>query len=465
MKLNKSKQGGSVVEIIIALGILVVIIINVFDLYISAANANAEINERLQAETYLQQGFEAVRAIRDYDYENLTLGEHGLSKENGYGSFNGTSDTWGDYTRTITISEGLRDRHCDSTNVAGSGLLSTDITVSESHSDAGQNDLGNPELENLVLEMGQYPWNAMYFTNVAVPQGSEIETANIDFFASESNSVFTALTIFGEDTGSPAGFTTALYDISGRTKTQAVVPWVDVPAWQSGQSYQTPDIRRVIQEIVDRPDWVSGSDIVILIHSDNMYGERNAVAYDDNPVLAPKLSIEYREAGTGSPDPDSRNVEIEVTWNQSKAAPDSIIANQYLRNWANPEICGDESELLILNIGNAYVSNNKNIKGITLTNDGNMDITVDKVTLSWTAGDSVEFIRIENSTVYHFNGTGSPLGVQPSGTEFNVVDVVIPAGETFHIDDIKFDQPIAGSYVTMLVTMQDGSIIFSEFQL
>ena len=53
---------------------------------------------------------------------------------------------------------------------------------------------------------------------------------------------------------------------------------------------RTPEIKTVIQEIVDRPDWASGHSLVVIITGT---GKRTAEAYNGVLVAAPLLHIEY----------------------------------------------------------------------------------------------------------------------------------------------------------------------------
>jgi hypothetical protein len=60
---------------------------------------------------------------------------------------------------------------------------------------------------------------------------------------------------------------------------------------EQGPDTTTPNIAAIIQEIIDRPGWVSGNDIVIIIDPQN--GERDADSYEGDSNDAPLLEIEY----------------------------------------------------------------------------------------------------------------------------------------------------------------------------
>jgi type II secretory pathway pseudopilin PulG len=119
--LKTNLSGASVIEIIVAVGIFTIIAAGVTVLYLGAFSGNLRNTEKLQAESYLQQGLEAVRAIRDYNFDNLNNGNHGLSRASGYWEFSGTSEILGQFTRTVTINDVQRDNDC--TIVDSGGII------------------------------------------------------------------------------------------------------------------------------------------------------------------------------------------------------------------------------------------------------------------------------------------------------------------------------------------------------
>lgn len=120
--LNKKieQRGVSVIEIIVAIGIFMMISANVTVLFLSSYGSNLRDAERLQADMYLQQTADAVRSMRDYSFDSLTNGTHGLSNAAGYWQFAGTQDTLGQYNRSVTVEDTYRDGIC---NMAQSGEI------------------------------------------------------------------------------------------------------------------------------------------------------------------------------------------------------------------------------------------------------------------------------------------------------------------------------------------------------
>lgn len=133
----------------------------------------------------------------------------------------------------------------------------------------------------------------MRFKNLNIPQGATITSAYIQFTVDEVASGTTGLTIFGENHGNPATFTTSAHSISNRVKTAASVSWIPVP-WtvlqQAGADQKTPDLSAVVQSIISRSDWSANNAMVFVITGS---GQRTAYAYEGAAAKAPKLFVSY----------------------------------------------------------------------------------------------------------------------------------------------------------------------------
>ena len=98
----------------------------------------------------------------------------------------------------------------------------------------------------------------------------------------------------GENTNNAGKFTKGAFDISSRNRTAALVSWNNIPGWTtvgaSRTDQQTTDLFPIIQEIVNRPGWIIGNSLVIIIQGK---GKRVADSYDGNSSGAPILHVEY----------------------------------------------------------------------------------------------------------------------------------------------------------------------------
>ena len=135
------------------------------------------------------------------------------------------------------------------------------------------------------------------FTNIGVPKGATITNAYLAFRAvapdgPNTNNGATSLTIRGQAADNPAAFTSTRWDITNRITTTASVAWAPA-AWTTGADYSTPNLKTIVQEIVNRSGWVSGNSMVFLVTGT---GSRSADSYDGSPSTAPLLHIEWESA-------------------------------------------------------------------------------------------------------------------------------------------------------------------------
>jgi len=137
----------------------------------------------------------------------------------------------------------------------------------------------------------------MRFTGVTIPNGATIITAYLTMRArlSESGTVAKSR-IQGEQNNAAAAFSDVA-DYDGRVKTTASVDWDSIPAWTVSEDYDSPEIKTIIQELVDDYSGLSSADIVIFWEDHEGRSDasayRTVYSYDGLAVRAPKLHIEY----------------------------------------------------------------------------------------------------------------------------------------------------------------------------
>jgi prepilin-type N-terminal cleavage/methylation domain-containing protein len=112
-KIKKHNQGFSLVEVIVALGVFAILAAGVFNVVTSSyRNFYGTGDKQLIAE-FAQEGMEAARSIRNNSWQDLETvsgaGDKGLTASNGYWEFSGTSDTLGDLTRVVVVTDAQRD--------------------------------------------------------------------------------------------------------------------------------------------------------------------------------------------------------------------------------------------------------------------------------------------------------------------------------------------------------------------
>ncbi len=224
---------------------------------------------------------------------------NGVLANNGDGSFTYTPDDGSgaadEFVYEICDTLGL----CDTAVVYITfGSLMFEVRIASSTDDVEERPDGkvsqtSSDLE-LVTDNSTIQVVGLRFNGVSVPQGSTITKAYLQFKVDETSSDQTSLAIQGESVDDAAPFTSARYGISSRTWTSTLVPWNPV-AWltknESGPDQQSTDIAAIIQEIIDRPGWMSDNSLVIIITGT---GKRVAESYDGDIPGAPLLHIEYQ---------------------------------------------------------------------------------------------------------------------------------------------------------------------------
>ena len=109
----------------------------------------------------------------------------------------------------------------------------------------------------------EYTWYKAYFrfVNVEVAQGATIASAEFKPFVAGGTGTQT-FTLAGRDhDDAPAPSGTG--DGAHSTHTSATVSWAN-PSTSAGQ-VTSPDVKTIIQEIVNRSGWSSGSDLMIVM--------------------------------------------------------------------------------------------------------------------------------------------------------------------------------------------------------
>ncbi len=183
----------------------------------------------------------------------------------------------------------------------GDAPVTVSKQVTASSDDAEQNlstgamSLTSSDLE-LINDLGVDQKVGMRFTGVSVPQGATVLSAYVEFVNNPSTppeSGATTLIFAAQAADNPITFTTTANNITSRTETTANVTWSMAAGttWgNDGDKHQTPDLKSVIQEVVNRSGWASGNAMVILVRGS---GERSAYAYDTSAANAAKLVIQY----------------------------------------------------------------------------------------------------------------------------------------------------------------------------
>lgn len=120
-------------------------------------------------------------------------------------------------------------------------------------------------------------------TGLNIPRGATIDTAYLEVLTKGANGTPPPMLIRGHNAGSSAQPTTRP-EIGARPRTFAQVPWAP-PTWPAGSWISTPPVTAIIQELVNRSDWVAGNAVTLFIEPETLgFSVQQLVsftAYDD----------------------------------------------------------------------------------------------------------------------------------------------------------------------------------------
>jgi hypothetical protein len=156
------------------------------------------------------------------------------------------------------------------------------------------------------------------FTGVSIPKGASITNAFIQFTVDEPASKTCRLTIKGENSDNAAPFTPLNKNVSGRTKTAASITWNPsgwTTAGDAGTAQKTPDLKTIVQQIINRAGWSSGNSMVFIFTGT---GTRIAESFEGSSGQAALLTIVYTLQGK------QKAGDFEISVNQPIAKPEKI---------------------------------------------------------------------------------------------------------------------------------------------
>lgn len=174
-----------------------------------------------------------------------------------------------------------------------------EVRVSSDTDDAEERSNGSMYLDSSDLELindDNDQTVGIRFQNISVPKNATITKAYIQFKVDETGNANGELEIAGQAHNNPPNFSSTEGDITNRTPTSGSVSWMldGDNRWTSEDALKnTPELKSIVQEIVNRAGWISGQSMVFMISGS---GKRVADSHDGSSSGAPLLHIEYEEA-------------------------------------------------------------------------------------------------------------------------------------------------------------------------
>jgi len=221
---------------------------------------------------------------------------------------------------TYTITAKATD---DSTNVTVSqdvvitvGVTTATFSIVTGNDDAEEHYRGDVGLMSTDLELSQDANNGrqqqligMRYQNVSIPKDAIIQSAHIQFTVDETANVNPSnLIIVGELSSNAATYAATSGNISSRPQTQAEATW-SPPNWNAvgaaGADQRTVDIKDIIQEIIDQPQWQTNNSVALMIGG---CGRRVPESYNGSPAQSPKLVVTYMPAQQVPANPPTVNM-------------------------------------------------------------------------------------------------------------------------------------------------------------
>lgn len=195
-------------------------------------------------------------------------------------------------------SEGLSEWWISTPVTHTNGMLLRQISGAGDDAEEHQeNGSVNPFREKLALT--EYDGNQKIgwrFRNITIPPHSYIAGAFITWTSSQNQSDVSEWIMRSELSPDASSFTTHKYNISQRAQSPQILQW-SPPEWIEDLEYSSPDMRHLIQGIIDQPEWNTGNDISLFLQGD---GFREAWSYDGDSSKSALLTIYYAAECTES---------------------------------------------------------------------------------------------------------------------------------------------------------------------
>lgn len=155
-------------------------------------------------------------------------------------------------------------------------------------------------------------------------------------------------------------------------------------------------------------------------------------------------------------DIDTKKVDSTISWQFTQARQNSVTLTDYLTDWNQTH--GNAGELSVDISAAVLGGGNKRLQGIKIQNTGSGSIAIDKMTIWWSNSQLIEEIKIVNTSIWKYNGAGTPDGRQPSGTELDADNYTLASGSGWQeITRIDFDGVMVGATFIIKFIMSDGS--------
>jgi hypothetical protein len=234
---------------------------------------------------YLDEDQNGLKAANEFGIPNANLVLY--NDKNGNGTYDPGTDN--QVNSTTTNSEGAYQFSISSFTLPVTTVLSN-LAISSSTNDSYQLSDGTNKPSN--YESGTIRWKGYRFTNLNIPANAIIQSATLRFTGYSGGNI--PVTIRAENVKSPSFYTSASNYLSTRTMTNTLVSW-NLPALSDNTTYTSPDLKTIIQEVVNNHGSLSNLSLIF----NNSSGTWVAWNYDDGvSSKRPLLNLTYTLPGS-----------------------------------------------------------------------------------------------------------------------------------------------------------------------
>lgn len=195
---------------------------------------------------------------------------------------------------SITYDAGSNPTGCTRTTIVS--VLTGTNNDAEEDTVTGDIDATSSDLE--MVEESNEQVVGLRFTEIPIAKNTTITSAKLTFTVDEVDSGATSLVLKGQKSPDADIFSTNTNNITNTTnrpRTSASVSWAPAAFAVAGALHDTPELKTIIQEIVDQTGWEAGNDLALFVSGS---GKRVAQSFDRNPAASPRLTITFEGQAT-----------------------------------------------------------------------------------------------------------------------------------------------------------------------
>ena len=167
----------------------------------------------------------------------------------------------------------------------------------------------------------------------------------------------------------------------------------------------------------------------------------------------------------GTVDADSRTIESAVSWTDVAGRAHSSTLSALRTQWENPQgTCfapaSPQADQVIIDFATeGQWFGGKQLREVEIINNGTGPVTIDHVVFTWTNAQEIQQSFFGSTKVWSSGGPGTPLGTQVSGTNLDIQNYTIPAGQDVELNKTQFTGAMSGTTVTIKLIFTDGSSV------